>query len=71
MLRAMAKIEFADGVREVDDEYVPLLNEATHGEPKRHTFQRAMAELGRVTEKRALRNAEADLIKGHFQRWGL
>jgi hypothetical protein len=64
----MVEIQFSDGVAQVDDLYVPLLKEATDGKPQEHTQREAMRLMGRVQEKRVLRDAQADVLRGHFQR---
>lgn len=66
----MADVLFSDGLQQVDDLYVPLLNEATDGEPQKFTYKAAMQRLGRVLERGIVRNAMSNAIRGHFRQWG-
>lgn len=70
MLRAMGdlgiEIQFADGKRVVDREYVGPIREATNGAPERFTFKDAMSRIGRVFEKNHLRAVQEQVIRSHF-----
>ena len=66
---SMAEIAFADGKFVVDDVYVTPIHEATEGVPGNFTYAEAMKRIGRVFEKRILREAQARIIGDHFTQW--
>ena len=66
----MAEIEFADGVRTVDDVYVEPIHRLTDGEPKRYPFQNVMDQLGRFVERDILRKTQKDVVAEHLRQWG-
>lgn len=66
----MAEIQFADGVKVVDEVFVAPIHEATGGEPERYPFQDVMNRVNKFVEKNILREASQSVIKEHFRQWG-
>jgi hypothetical protein len=66
----MAEIQFADGIKTVDDVYVEPIYQVTDGVPERHPFQTVMDQLADWQTRQILKRAQRTVIEEHFREWG-